>query len=241
MWYSAEVAGKPVDVFDPPTGARSALLFLHAGDLITLRDNPVYTPILNEFGMACACPHGGWSWWADRICPEFDPASTPERHLLDDVIPFMRDRWSLGERSIAVAGISMGGQGALRIGFKHPDLFPVVVGVASSIDHHEWYGRGTALDSMYDSQEQCRQDTATLHVHPSKSPRHVLFVVDPDDAAWFRGNDRLHEKLRALGVPHECDLSTRAGGHSWDYFNHMAGRVIRFCAEGLREESRRLL
>src|SRR5260370_734862 len=57
----------------------------------------------------------------------------------------------------------------------------------------------------------------------------------------LRGNDRLHEKMNALGVPHEIDITTRAGGHSWDYFNHMAERVVGFVAAGLEQESRRLL
>ena len=57
----------------------------------------------------------------------------------------------------------------------------------------------------------------------------------------IRGNDRLHEKLSALGIPHTCDLTTRAGGHTWGYFNAMAGRALRFCHAGLEQESRRLL
>ena len=64
---------------------------------------------------------------------------------------------------------------------------------------------------------------------------------DMTDADWFRGNDRLHEKLNALGVEHTCDLTTQAGGHSWDYFSHMAERAIRFVYNGLEQESRRLL
>jgi S-formylglutathione hydrolase FrmB len=51
----------------------------------------------------------------------------------------------------------------------------------------------------------------------------------------------LHEKLGALGIPHECDLATEAGGHSWEYFNHMAERAIRFVHQGLVAQSRRLL
>jgi S-formylglutathione hydrolase len=94
---------------------------------------------------------------------------------------------------------------------------------------------------MYDSKEQCRQDTAPMHIHPSRYPPHILYVIDPDDQLWLRGCDRLHEKLNALGVPHTADLTTRAGGHSWDYFNHMAERVIRFLVAGLEQESRRLL
>jgi S-formylglutathione hydrolase len=135
----------------------------------------------------------------------------------------------------------MGGQGALRLAFKHPRLFPVAAAIAPSLDYHERYGEGSPLDEMYDSKEQCRQDTALMHIHPSEYPPHLFFCVDPDDDRWYRGNDRLHEKLTALGVPHTADLATRAGGHSWAYFNHMAERAVRFVVLGLEQESRRLL
>ena len=135
----------------------------------------------------------------------------------------------------------MGGQGALRLAFKYPQLFPVVAAIAPAIEYHELYGQGTPLDEMYDSKEQCRQDTAIMHVPPHHPPPHIFFCIDPADSRWFRGNDRLHEKLNALGVPHQADLTTRAGGHSWDYFNHMAERVERFVYAGLEQESRRLL
>ena len=65
--------------------------------------------------------------------------------------------------------------------------------------------------------------------------------IDPGDTVWYRGNDRLHEKLNALGVPHTLDLTTRAGGHSWQYFDQMAGRALHFVHDGLEQESRRLL
>jgi S-formylglutathione hydrolase len=138
-------------------------------------------------------------------------------------------------------GTSMGGQGALRLAFKHPDLFPTVAAIAPAIEYHEYYGQGNALDEMYESKEQARQDTAILHVHPSHFPPHLFFCCDPADTEWHRGADRLHEKLTALGVGHECDLTTQAGGHSWDYYNAVADRVVRFLHAGLDQESRRLL
>ena len=57
---------------------------------------------------------------------------------------------------------------------------PVVAGVSSANDYHDKYGEGTPLDEMYDSKEQCRQDTAPLHLHPSHYPPHIFFCVDPD-------------------------------------------------------------
>jgi S-formylglutathione hydrolase len=241
-WTTVEIAGKQADVHDPPGGRpRFGVLHLHGIGLETLKDNPAFTRIFQELRLACLCPHGQRSWWGDRICPEFDARVSPERFLLDRVMPFCRERWGLGPGAIGLQGISMGGQGALRLGFKHPKLFPVVAAISAAIDYHELYGQGTPLDEMYDSKEQCRQDTALLHVHPSEFPAHIFFCIDPDDTAWYRGNDRLHEKLSALGIPHEIDLTTRAGGHSWDYFNHMAERVERFIQAALDHESRRLL
>jgi esterase/lipase superfamily enzyme len=242
-WVVAEIAGKPADVYEPPGPSRPrfGVLHLHGVGLETLRDRPAFTRLFDELKLACVCPFGQRSWWADRICTEFDAHITPERYLLDHVVPFMRERWGLGPRGIAVQGISMGGQGALRLAFKHPQLFPVAAGIASAIDYHELYGEGSPLDAMYNSKEQCRQDTAPLHIHPAHHPPHLFFCIDPDDARWFRGNDRLHEKLTALGVPHETDLATRAGGHSWDYFGHVADGVVRFLVAGLEQESRRLL
>jgi hypothetical protein len=37
------------------------------------------------------------------------------------------------------------------------------------------------------------------------------------------------------------DLTTRAGGHTWPYFDRMAAPALRFVHAGLEHESRRLL
>jgi S-formylglutathione hydrolase len=241
-WTTVEIGGKLADIFEPSQAKqRFGILHLHGVGLETLIDRPVFTRWLEELQLACVCPHGGRCWWGDRICSEFGDRITPERYLLEQVTPFFNEHWGLTPRAIGLQGISMGGQGALRLAFKHPDTFPVVAAISSAIDYHELYGQGMTMDSMYDSKEQCRQDTALLHVHPSHYPPHIFFCIDPDDVDWYRGNDRLHEKLAALGIPHEMDLTTRAGGHSWDYFNHMAERTLKFVHGGLEYESRRLL
>jgi S-formylglutathione hydrolase len=242
-WTTIDLAGKPADVYEPPQldRPRVGVLYLHGGGLETLRDRPAFTRVFDELRLVCVCPHGRRSWWADRICAEFDAHVTAERYLLDQVLPFFGRRWGLAPRAIGLLGISMGGQGALRLAFKHPELFPVAAAIAPALDYHELYGQGTPLDAMYDSKEQCRQDTALMHVPPVHYPPHLFFCIDPDDVRWYRGTDRLHEKLNALGIPHELEWTTRAGGHSWDYFNHMAGRAVRFVHAGLVQESRRLL
>jgi S-formylglutathione hydrolase len=241
MWSQVEIAGKLADVYEPLGGRpRFGVLYLHGVGLTTLRDNSAFTPLFEESCLACVCPYGQRSWWTDRRCDEFDLALSPEKHLLQNILPYFLKRWGLGDRAVVLLGTGMGGQGALRLAFKHPERFAAVAGIASVVDYYDLYGQGSPLDGMYDSKEQCRQDTAPLHLHPVDYPAHIFFCIDPKDP-WFRGNDRLHEKMTALGVPHQIDLTTRAGGHSWEYFNHMADRAVRFLVAGLQLESRRLI
>jgi hypothetical protein len=94
---------------------------------------------------------------------------------------------------------------------------------------------------MYPDPEAARQDTAILHVHPLNWPRHQFFCCDPDDYRWWESADRLRMKLYSLGIPHERDLETTGGGHGFDYYNRMAGRAIKFLADKLDEERRRIV
>ena len=97
------------------------------------------------------------------------------------------------------------------------------------------------LSAMYRDAEEARQDTATLHIHPLNWPRHQFFCCDPADERWHDSADRLHMKLFSLGIPHEYELETTAGGHSWEYFEHMAPRIFEFLAQGLESERLRVV
>ena len=149
-----------------------------------------------------------------------------------DVLPFMANRWRLDSNSIAIAGAGMGGQAALRLAFKYPEQFSIVGALDAALDHHELYDQGTPLDTMYPSREHCRQDTAILHIHPVKQPAHLWFGADPG-SRWFRGNDRLHEKLSALGISHTFIERSGIGG-DWN-------ALLKFLGESLEVQSRRLL
>ena len=241
-WQDLPVGGKSTAVFVPsrlvePAGA---VLYLHGHAEITLRDNPVYTPLLESAGLVCVCPPGGKAWWVDRISPDYDPQVTPHAYLMDRVLPWMRSTWNLGDRRIALLGVSMGGQAVLRLSFQRPLEFPVVAAIAPAIEYHIWHGRGLSLDAIYPTAEAARQDSALLSVQGVGWPRHQLIVCDPADEEWLPSAEKFLGKLSSAGIPHESDLTTTAGGHTWDYFNHVAPRVIGFLAEGLARESRRL-
>jgi S-formylglutathione hydrolase FrmB len=136
----------------------------------------------------------------------------------------------------------MGGQGALRMAYKYPDLFPTVAAISPAIDYQKRIVEGVdpGLDFLYRDAEDARQDTALLHIHPLNWPRNQFFCCDPSDLRWHESADRLRMKLASLGVPFECDLET-AGGHGWTYYEQMAEPAIRFLYERLERERMRIV
>lgn len=238
-----EVAGHECDVYTPavrhPQGF--ALLYLHGVHLNRLHDKEQFIREFNRHGLRVMCPRTGRSWWTDRICAEFDPAITAERYVLDYVLPYMREKWNVESPRVGLLGTSMGGQGALRLAFKHPRQFPVVAAISPAIDYHlRWNEGDETLPTMYRDAEQARQDTAILHVHPLNWPRNMWFSCDPADVRWHESAERLRMKLAAIGIPYTCDLETSGGGHGFEYYGRMAPAAIRFIVEKLEAERLRI-
>ncbi len=242
-WTVADVDGHPADVYEPsqPHEHGFVAIYLHGVHLNRLVDKPAFERQFERHGLRVVCPRTGRSWWSDRPCPEFDSESTAERYVVDQVTQWIGGRWNVQPPAIGLFGTSMGGQGALRIAFKHPQTFPVVAGISPAIDYHLRMDEGDeTLFAMYADKEAARQDTATLHVHPLNWPRNVWFCCDPTDTRWHDSAERLRMKMAALGIPHTCDLETTGGGHGFEYYDRMAETAVSFLVECLESERLRV-
>ena len=242
-WSEISLDGHLCDIFEPsrPSANNQVVISLHGVHLGRLNDKTEFTDLFEQYGLRVICPMTQRSWWTDKICHEFSEQYTAEQFLLEHVLPEIAHRWSTEPPQIALLGTSMGGQGALRFSYKYPDLFPVVSAISPAIDYQlRMYDGDEALAGMYEDPEAARQDTALLHIHPLNWPRHQFFCCDPTDETWFPSSDRLHMKLYSLGVPHDRDLETSAGGHSFEYYASMAPRAISFIVDALEQERVRL-
>jgi len=243
-WSQIELAGHPCDLFEPATPAipSQAVIYLHGVHLQRLVGNRAFEQQFDRHGLRVIAPMTQRSWWTDRICAEFDPALTAERYVLDHVVPYVQDQWQTAPPAIALLGTSMGGQGALRFAFKHPNTFPIVAALSPAIDY-QWRMRDgdETLALMYRDEEEARQDTATLHVHPLNWPRNIFFACDPVDTRWHESAEKLRMKLYSLGIPHLCDLETSGGGHGFMFYNRMAPAAIEFIAQRLNQERARVV
>ena len=218
----------------------AVVIYLHDMQGRGLAELETLQATLTMRGLAMVAPLTGRSWWADRICPGFSPELSAERHLRENVLPWIAERWKLVSPRIALLGQGMGGQGALRIAYKYPDRFPVVAAIAPAIDHQIYFDHDPYLPAMYSDPEAVRQDTATLHIHPLNWPRQQFFCCAPQDRWWWESADRLRMKLYSLGVPHQCDLETEwPNVDAAGYVARMTNRVVDFLLTGLQQERHR--
>lgn len=235
-WLSAQLADKPVDVFEPEGDEpqQGVVVFLHGYDGVTLRDNRNYTEKLQQHRLACLCPIGPECWWSDRVFNRFDPGISPIAFLARHIPEFCQERWQVGVDRIGVMGVEMGGQGALQLAYRNARRFSVVVAISPKVDFESWYGHGTSLDEMFPDREAARQATATLHIHPLDWPRRQLLLCDPADFYCIDGVHTLASKLSSTGIPFDSDFETSRGGFGWDYANYMSSKAIDYLAQHLK-------
>ena len=138
MWSTIELAGHACEVFEPtqPSEHQYVIVYLHGVSGEWLNDKPAFTEQFERFGLRVIGPRTQRSWWSDRICDEFDMQKTAESFVKDDVMCHIQDHWGVTTPRVALLGTSMGGQGALRLSYKYPGLFPVVAAISPAIDYH---------------------------------------------------------------------------------------------------------
>ncbi|MEO1992508.1 MAG: alpha/beta hydrolase-fold protein [Pirellulales bacterium] len=247
-WEIIDVGGHNCELFTPSKpSAQKGILFLHDNDGQRLRDYPYLRDVIECASIPVIAPRSEQSWWLHHIMPSFDKRISPEQFILSSVKDEMISRFGVRPPSIAIMGVGMGGQGALRISYRHPNVFPIAAALSPSIDFHtamreaDRQGQGEQYESLwelYGDIEKARQDTAILHIHPLNWPRHQFFACPKNDVHWRDGAERLHSKLIALGIPHTAVLESPDHKTDSDFLRFASCELIDFINRALTTESR---
>ncbi len=161
----------------------------------------------------------GKSRWEDFFLREFMPAI--ERKY----------RARSGKASRGIAGTSMGGYGALRMAFLHPDLF-VSVSAHSAVLYEKppvafgadprmaWAQRnllGPVFGSPLDRAFWDRNNPLMIAKSAQRlSGLKIYFDCGAEDGYGFDAGARaLNALLKSRGIPHEAHIYP--GGHTWEY------------------------
>ncbi len=245
-WTSHEIDGHVLEAFLPeldPSRPPGAIVHLRDRDDQPPSQQLAWQQAIEASPVPVVSLAGGTTWWLDRIVPRFDARISPESFIRGPLTDWLRDRFGLPAAAIAVVGQGSGGQGALRLAYRHPASFPVAAAVLPTIDFHRTMESGEpgshTLWELYGDVEVARQQTAILHVHPLNWPRHQAFWAHAGDLLASDGADRLHSKLIALGIFHEAELAGLVDAAAW--LKTAAAGAIRFAVERLEKDARRIV
>lgn len=114
-----------------------------------------------------------------------------------------------------IAGLSMGGFGALRIGLKHHQLFSGVSGLSSitTIEEMKLF-----VEEPIKAYQQINKENESVYSTILKN-KHKLppfrFDCGVEDTL-IEGNRKLHKQLTELGIPHI--YKENPGAHEWEYW-----------------------
>jgi S-formylglutathione hydrolase FrmB len=165
--------------------------------------------------------------------------------FLEEFIPAVEAKYrvSKGRGNRAISGVSMGGYGALRFAFSHPEMFRAVSAQSAAlitrtpqeIDASIRSGSPVAkgLADVFGSPIQVahwRENNPLALAQKNGAELHNLAIYfncgDDDDFGFEKGAAALHQELKKENVKHE--YRAYPGDHSVEYFLSHFDEVIEF-------------
>ena len=124
-----------------------------------------------------------------------------------------------------VAGLSMGGYGALKLAFSHPERYAAAASLSGGLDLRTLLAppdpRGL-LDRVFGGSVSDEHDLFTLLARASGVP--PLYLACGTDDPLLPGTEKLADAARAHGVDVTLDL--RPGTHEWSLWDATIADVI---------------
>jgi S-formylglutathione hydrolase FrmB len=172
--------------------------------------------------------------------------------FLQEFMPFIERRYRVrvGRQGRAITGVSMGGYGALRFAFAHPELFSAVSAQSpalmtqtpqelSAAGHSNGpLGRllGAPFGRPIDAARWNQNSVFALARRNHGGLRSLAIYFNcgqEDDFGFEDGAAALHQQLQAEGVRHE--YHSYPGDHSLNYFLAHMGEVMEFHSRAFAE------
>ena len=166
-----------------------------------------------------------------------------ETMIVKELIPLVDSRYRTQAAPLgrAIEGMSMGGNGSLKLALKHPELFGSVLAIAGT------YGR-IRLDGYFFLGVQPEQQRWVSQLAQWYSPEDDVFVlaeknfnrlghlrirllIGTQDVS-FPDSEKLHAHLRDLGVAHEYEILLGVSHNTQGYYDRAGIHGFQFQAAG---------
>ena len=191
-------------------------------------------------------PEGNNGWYTDS---ELAPKEQYESYIVKELIPDVDRRFrTITDRSgRAIAGLSMGGYGAIKFGVKYPAMFSFAGSMSGAMNAASWTREElSGLPSVWKSLQQVfGEDGGQMRLSNDLSKRirdlpnqeiaalPFIYLDCGTEDPLFSSNRSFAELLVSRKIPHE--YRQRPGGHSWAYWDAQVQEVLKLALKKMQK------
>ncbi len=196
-----------------------------------------------EYQMIIVTPEGNDGWYTDSATV---PADKYETYILQELIPDVESRYRASKQreGRAIAGLSMGGYGALKFGVKYPDKFIFAASMSGALDaaarsegdpRFAWeYLRASIMQTYGAPNSQTRADNdlhKLVRLFPGERIASLpfLYLDCGTEDGLLATNRELATILLERKIPHE--FRQLPGKHNWEYWGSQVREVLKIAAQ----------
>jgi len=229
----------PTD-YDTSKSTRYPVLYLLHGLMGHYNDWVARTNIADyaaDYGIIVVMPEGNDSWYIDKY----------ETYILQELIPDVQQRYRTIEARYGrtIAGLSMGGYGAIKFGLKSPATFVFAASMSGAFSvtrltdneiPDSWRpslknfdAGGSQTRTANDLFELLQKLTAA---RVASLPYFYFDCGTEDSPIIFPSNRELAALMFEKKIPHE--FRELPGDHSWAYWDRQVQEILKIAAEKMR-------
>jgi S-formylglutathione hydrolase FrmB len=235
----------PAD-YDASRATRYPVLYLlhgldgHYSDWVSRTNIADYA---SAYSLIIVTPEGNNGWYTDSATVATDKYET---YILKELLPDVEERYRTIQARYgrAIAGLSMGGYGAIKFGLKAPQTFAFAASLSGAFDvtrltekeippswkdSLELFGSTSSDTRKANDLFELIRNLATTRI---SSLPYFYFDCGTEDAPLiFSSNRELSALMYEKKIPHE--FRELPGDHSWAYWDRQVQEILRLAGQKL--------
>lgn len=189
-------------------------------------------------------PEGGDGWYTDSISA---PNDKYESYLVKELVPELDRKFrTIADRTgRAIAGLSMGGYGAIKFGLKYPELFTLAgsfsgaLAVTATLPATRDTGFVRSVTAIFGPPDSDTRKANNLFKILSEMPDTAktnlpfLYIDCGTEDFLFKSNRNFIALLLEEKISHE--YRQRPGGHTWTYWDAQVQEFLKVSERHLKK------
>jgi S-formylglutathione hydrolase FrmB len=213
------------------------LLHGYSGNFASwVKDFPQVKHFADQYGIIIVGVDGDYSSW--YLDSPVDTSMRYETYVSGELVAFIDKNFPTLKRreGRAIAGLSMGGHGALYLSIRHQDVFGAAGSMSGGVDFLPFpdnWDLSKRLGEKSRYPQNWENNTVISQLYLLKNDRLAIIIDCGTDDLFIAGNRKLHELMLYYNIKH--DYIERPVGHNMEYWTNSLQYQVLFFSDYFRK------